>query len=135
MTKGFTEKYFPTALSKKQVSDSGMAAVLILLLIGYFTQNNIYYKIAIPALVLNMAAPMFYYPFAVIWLGLTTVLGEVVSRVLLSIIYFLILFPVGIFRKLSGKDSLQLNTFKKGKDSVMIIRNFSFSSKDIENPY
>ncbi len=135
MVKDFKEKYFPTALSKKQVSDSGMAAVLILLLIGYFTQNNIYYKIAIPALVINMAIPIFYYPFAVIWLGLTTVLGEVVSRVLLSIIYFLILFPVGIFRKLSGKDSLQLNTFKKGKDSVMIIRNFSFSSKDIENPY
>lgn len=135
MTKGFTEKYFPTALSKKQVSDSGMAAVLILLLIGYFTQNNIYYKIAIPALVLNMAAPMFYYPFAVIWLGLTTLIGEVVSKVLLSVIYFIILLPVGMFRKLTGKDSLQLNTFKKDKSSAMVIRDYTFSSKDIEHPY
>lgn len=129
------KKYFPTDLSKKQVSDSGMAAVLILLLIGFFTQNNIYYKIAIPALVINMAFPMFFYPFAVIWLGLTALLGEVVSKILLSVIYFIILLPVGMFRKLMGKDSLQLNTFKKAKGSVMITRDYSFSAKDIEHPY
>ena len=35
----------------------------------------------------------------------------------------------------SLKDSLQLNTFKKDKSSAMVIRDYTFSSKDIEHPY
>jgi hypothetical protein len=129
------KKFFPTELTKKQVTDAGMAAVLLLLLIGFFTGNILYYKIAIAAQVLNMAVPMVYYPFAVIWLGLTTLLGEVVSKVILSVVYFLILMPVGLVRKMMGKDTLQLKGFKKATSSVMITRNHNFTSKDIETPY
>jgi Saxitoxin biosynthesis operon protein SxtJ len=135
MIKHFMEKYFPTAITKKQASDTGMALVLILLLIGYFTKQVIFYKIAIPVLVMDMAFPMFFYPFAILWFGLTTLLGEVVSKILLSVIYFIILFPVSLVRKLMGKDSLNLKTFKKTRNSVMVTRNHSFTSKDIEHPF
>ncbi len=67
--------YFQKIISKKQASDTGMALVLILLLIGLFTQNNLYYKIAIPVLIINMIFPMFYYLFAVIWFGFSQLLG------------------------------------------------------------
>ena len=131
------KKYFPVNISKKQASDTGMAMVLIMLLLGYFTQKVIYYKIAIPVLVLAMAAPMFFSItyIATIWFGLTTLLGEVVSKVLLSVIYFVILFPVSIARRLMGKDTLSLKAFKKGNGSVMVIRDHLFVSKDIEHPY
>jgi len=33
--------YFPKTISTKQASDTGMAAVLLLLLIGLFTHNNL----------------------------------------------------------------------------------------------
>ncbi len=127
--------YFQKIISKKQASDTGMALVLILLLIGLFTQNNLYYKIAIPVLIINMIFPMFYYLFAVIWFGFSQLLGTVVSKIILTIVYILLVIPVGIFRRLIGKDSLQLSEFKKGNNSVMKTRNYNFSSKDIEYPY
>ena len=127
--------YFPGTISKKQASDTGMAIVLILLLVGLFSQNIVYYKIAIPVLVINMIFPMFYYPFAIIWLGFSHLLGTVMSKIILTIIYIVVVVPVGIFRRLLGKDSLQLHEFKKGTNSVMKVRNYIFSSKDIEKPY
>jgi Saxitoxin biosynthesis operon protein SxtJ len=131
----FKEKVFPKSISKKEASDTGMAMTLICLLLGYFTQNVIYYKIAIPVLVINMAFPMFYYPFAMIWLGLTNLLGMVVSKVLLSVVYILFLMPMGMIRRAMGKDSLNLTGFKKSKDSVMITRDIEFTANDIKNPY
>lgn len=135
MADNILKKYFPVDISKKQASDTGMAMTLILLLLGFFTKKVIYYEIAIIALVIDMTIPMFYYPFAVVWLGLTTLLGEVVSKVLLSVIYFVILFPVSIIRQLMGKDTLDLKTFRKSNKSVMVTRDHLFVSKDIEHPY
>jgi Saxitoxin biosynthesis operon protein SxtJ len=131
----FKEKVFPKSISKKEASDTGMAMVLICLLLGYATKKVIYYKIAIPVLVINMAFPMFYYPFAMVWLGLTNLLGMVVSKVLLSVVYILFLMPIGIIRRAMGKDSLNLTGFKKSKDSVMITRDIEFTANDIKNPY
>ena len=127
--------YFPRTISKKQASDTGMAAVLILLLIGLFTHNNLYYKIAIPVLVINMIFPMFYYLFAIIWLGFSQLLGTIVSKIILTIIYIIMVIPIGVFRRLLGKDSLKLSEFKKGNKSVMQTRDYNFLSEDIEKPY
>lgn len=127
--------YFPTTISKKQASDTGMAAVLILLLIGLFTNNNLYYKIAIPVLVINMTFPMFYYIIAIVWLGFSQLLGTVLSKVILTIIYIIMVIPTGVIRRLQGKDSLQLSEFKKGNQSVMQTREYNFYSEDIEKPY
>ena len=135
MSKKKLLNYFPSTISKKQASDTGMAAVLILLLIGLFTQNTLYYKIAIPVLIMNMTFPMFYYLFAIIWLGFSQLLGTVVSKIILTIVYILLVVPVGVFRRLIGKDTLQLSEFKKGTNSVMKKRDYNFSSKDIEHPY
>lgn len=135
MAGNILKKYFPVDISKKQASDTGMAMTLIMLLLGYFTQNVIYFKIAIPVLVIAMAFPMFFYPVAIIWFGLTTLLGQVVSKVLLTVIYFVILFPVSIIRQFMGKDSLDLKTFKKSTKSAMVTRDHQFVSKDIEHPY
>ena len=127
--------FFPMVISKKQATDTGMAFVLILLLIGFFTQNDLYYKLSIPVLIIAMTFPMIYYPLAVIWLGFSQLLGAIVSKIVLTIIYIVVVLPMGLFRRLLGKDSLQLSNFKKDKSSVMKSRNHDFLSKDIENPY
>ncbi len=128
-------KYFSQNISKKQASDTGMAMVLILLLIGFLSENNLYFKIAIPVLIVNMTIPMFFYPTAIVWLGFSQLLGTVVSKIILTIVYIILVVPLGIFRRLLGKDTLQLGDFKKDSRSVMKTRNFVFSSKDIEHPF
>ena len=127
--------YFPKTVSKKQASDSGMAVVLIFMIIGLFTGNDLYYKVAIPVLVMNMIYPMFYYYFAILWLGFSHILGTVVSKIILSILFFVIVLPIAMLRKLMGKDTLKLKLFKKSDGSVMHKRNHHFSSEDIVNPY
>jgi hypothetical protein len=127
--------HFPKSVSKKEATDTGMAMTLIALLLGFYFKKNIYYEAAILILVMNMIFPKFYNPFAVLWLGLTNLLGAVVSRVLLSIVYLLFLLPMGVIRRMMGKDSLNLKGFKKDKTSVMITRDITFTVKDIKNPF
>ena len=128
-------KYFSTRLTKKQCTDAGMAVVLILLLIGLFTDRVLFYQIGIPVLVVNMIIPKFFYPFAIFWFGISGLLGDIVSRILLSVIYICIVIPVGFIRKLSGNDSLNLKKFNQSGESVMITRDHSYSASDLEKPF
>jgi hypothetical protein len=112
-----------------------MAVVLILLLVGLFTGNALYYKIAIPALIMNMIYPYFYYYFGIFWIGLSHLIGTVVSKVLLSLVYFLVVLPMAMIRRLMGKDSLRLKQFKKSTSSIMHVRNHEFKSDDIIHPF
>lgn len=135
MSNGKTEKYFSKNISNKQAADAGMAIVLLLLLVGVVTKNMVYFKITIPVLIVNMTIPKFYYPFAIVWFGFSNLLGSLVSKILLTIIYIILVFPMGMFRKLIAKDSLQLSGFRKSNKSVMNIRDHVFTAKDLENPY
>lgn len=133
----FLKGVFPQSISKKEASDTGMAMTLICLLLGYFTRNIIYYKLAIPVLVMTMAFPMFYYHFriAMLWFGLTNLLGMVVSKIILSVVYIVFLLPMGVVRRLMGKDALNITGFKKAKTSVMVTRDIEFTADDIKNPF
>ena len=127
--------YFPKTISKQQASDTGQAMVLILLLLGFFLKNDLYFKIAIVALIINMAYPKFYHFFAIVWLGLSAILGGIVSKIILSIVYMLVLAPVAVIRRAMGKDPLNLTIFKKESTSVFETRDYDFTSKDIDKPY
>jgi len=128
-------KYFSTDISNKKCSDAGMAAVLIVLLIGLFTRKAIFYQIGIPLLVVNMIIPVFFFPFAILWFGLSGLMGDILSRVILSIVYIFVVLPVGFIRKLAGKDPLNLRNFKSADHSVMINRDHLYSSDDLEKPF
>lgn len=133
--KNWFSGHFSTSITKLQAQGSGMAVVLILLITGLATSQDIYYKISIVALVVNMIFPMFFYPFAVFWYGLGNLLGSIVSRILLLVIYLVILLPVALFRQLMGKDPLLLNKFKKGTGTVMKSRNHLYEAGDLEKPF
>ena len=129
------DEVIPKKLSAKQLIDSGSALVLILLIIGVVTKNTLFYKLAIPALLINMTIPKFYYPFGIFWYSLSNILGFFVSRIILSVIYVILVVPVGLVRRLLGKDALNLRQFKKGRSSTLKKRDYTFTSKDILNPY
>jgi hypothetical protein len=126
---------FPTNITTDQAKDTGMAMTLILLLIGFFTKNVLFYQLAIPVLVLDMIYPMLFFPVAVLWLGLSHLMGTVMSKVLLSIVFVCLVIPIGIFRRMTGKDALQLKQFRRGSDSVMRERNHRYQAADLEKPY
>lgn len=122
-------------ISKDQSRDTGMAVVLLLLLVFASKKREGYLLAAIVLHVVNMAVPQIYKPLAVVWLGFSELVGAVMSKVLLSIVFFGVVTPIAIFRRLAGKDSLKLRAFKKSKDSVMVERNHTFAARDLERPY
>lgn len=122
-------------ISVDQSRDSGLALLLILLLVTHFSRM---YTLLIPALVvvlILMVWPVFFKPFAWVWFGLSEVLGSVVSRILLSIVFFIVVMPVGIFRRIFGADSMRAKDWKTIGRSVFVESNHTFSAEDIENPY
>lgn len=120
---------------RKECSDAGMAFVLILLLVGYFTTLSVLLPWTIAAMLLLMAWPQAYLPFACIWFPFTSLLGRLVSLLLLTIIYVVFVIPVGVVRRVLGRDTLLLRSFRNGKGSVMHIRNHTFTSSDLEQLY
>jgi hypothetical protein len=122
-------------ISRDQAKDGGMAVVLILLILGMFLKQNNFYIYAMAALVVNMIFPGIYKPFTKVWFMLANFLGTIMSKVLLTIVYMVLVLPVGLLIRLLGKDSLKLKQFKKDISSVFKERYYQFRSSDIENPY
>jgi hypothetical protein len=122
-------------ITKNQSRDTGMAMVLLCLLLAISPKRHVFLIVAIVLQVINMTVPWIYRPIAVLWLGFSDLLGAVVSRILLSIVFFVVVVPIGILRRLAGKDSLKLRAFKAGKDSVLLERNHTFNGRDLERPF
>ncbi len=120
---------------QNQARDTGLALLLILLLIVYFSENVTLIIPGIGVLVLIMIWPKIFSPFVPFWFGLSSVLGTIVSKIILSLLYFLIVTPVGIFRRMIGKDSMRLKDWRNGRESVLLERNHTFTQKDIDKPY
>jgi hypothetical protein len=123
--------------TKEQCKDTGMAMVLIFLILALWKHQNplTFIKFAMVVLVVDMSYPPVFKPFAVVWFGISHLLGMIMSRILLSIVFFGVVMPIGVLRRAMGKDSLQLKTFKASSASVMEIRNHTFTAADLEKPY
>jgi hypothetical protein len=60
-------------------------------------------------------------PFQKVWMGIAVVIGAFMSRVILSILFFLVLTPLSLFSRLLGKKYLNLN-FREPVESYWIKR-------------
>ena len=121
--------------TQTQARDTGLALLLILLLIVYFSENVTLVVPSAGVLVLIMIWPNIFSPLAPLWFGLSRVLGTIVSKIILFLLYFLIVTPLGICRRILGKDSMRLKDWKNGQGTVLLERNHSFTPKDIDKPY
>jgi hypothetical protein len=119
----------------EQAKDTGMAMVLICLLLGYFGKFPKFLPVSLALLILTMAWPKAFRPLAGLWFGLSHLLSSVVSRVVLTVVFFVIVTPIGVIRRWTGADALQLKKWKQGQDSVFVVREGPVQGKDMANPY
>lgn len=129
------DKFVFKTITTDQAKDSGMAAALICLLIALFTEGMLFYSLAILALLVNMVGPRIFVPWAKLWMIFSHLIGSVMSRVILSLIYAVMVIPVGFFRNIIGKDPMQLKKWKQNRDSVFRIRDHEFTADDFRHPY
>ena len=118
-----------------EAKDTGLAVILILLIIEYIKRPGWLTLCTMAVLVLTMTYPAALKPLGSVWFGFSHLLGTVVSKIVLSIIFFLIVTPIGMVRQISGSDPMRNKLWKNGDDSVLVNRDHLYSSEDIQKPY
>jgi hypothetical protein len=68
-----------------------------------------------------------------VWGKLSFIMGEITNRILLTIIFLLVVTPVGLIRRLRKKNSLTY--FDKSATSNFSSRDHTFNKKDLENTW
>ncbi|MFC1783882.1 SxtJ family membrane protein, partial [Planctomycetota bacterium] len=77
----------------------------------WWREKTFYYYFFIAGacfLVIGTISSILLKPIYIFWMALATVLGWFMTRVILSILFFLVFTPMGLLMKLMGKDLLDL---------------------------
>ena len=119
----------------EQAKDTGLALILVLLLLAHFWGKHSLILPAVGVLILTMTFPAVFRPLAVIWFGLSHILGNIISKILLTIIFAVVVTPVGLIRRIFGADSMALKNWKGRQESTFLQRDHLFTIEDMEKPY
>lgn len=114
-------------VSDKSLKKFGLTIGAIFLLLGIlflYKDWNFYTTIVFIMLggnliVNGLISPQKLKNFYKVWMGFAFALGWVVSRLILIILFYLVLLPIGLLAKIFGKEFLDLK-FKDGKPSYWI---------------
>ena len=122
-------------ITHRQTVDTGMALTLVALLLGLFTEWMGWYRVALGLLLVTMAFPVVWKPAAVGWFGLAEGLSAVSSRIILTLLFGLLVVPVGVWRRWRGRDPLGLRSFKQNQLSALKVREHTWEATDLDKPY
>ena len=68
--------------------------------------STIWFIIGAVILAVGLAYPCLLKPFQKIWMGFALVMGTVMTALILSLLFYLIVTPIGVIMRLFGKDIL-----------------------------
>jgi|WetSurMetagenome_2_1015567.scaffolds.fasta_scaffold617713_2 hypothetical protein len=122
-------------VTRRQNTEFGLVLVLVASVLAYWLGGRGFIAIAGFLSLLILVVPGLLTPFTALWFGLSRLLGKVSSTILLSLVFFVIVTPVGLSRRWSGKDSLKIKAFKKGRQSVLIDRNHTYTATDLVDTF
>ena len=98
---------------KKELREFGITIGIVLILITlialFFFKKPFNIKLLIIAgffIGFGVFFPIVLKPLQKIWMGFSIIIGFFMSRVILSILFFLVLTPIGLIMRLFGKDIL-----------------------------
>lgn len=123
------------AVSREQTKEFGMLTVVVMSFLAFcLRQNNLSMVILILAL-LTLLFPLIFYPFAWLWFGLSKMMGKISTGILLSVVFCIVVIPVGLIRKILGLDGLKLKQFKKTTDTVLLTREHIYVDSDLMHTF
>jgi cytochrome b subunit of formate dehydrogenase len=98
--------------SEKDLRNFGLSVGGVLVIIGlvllYFSKVSYPFFLAVGGILilLGLIIPKILLPFQKIWMAFAIVLGFIMTRIILSILFYLIITPIGLIAKLFKKDFL-----------------------------
>ncbi len=119
--------------SKEKNQETILAIILGLLVIWYFThvKELVFVSLAlafIGLLVQTVASWITWF-----WLKLSHAMGWVMSKVIMSLVFYLVLFPIALLSRLFTKGNLQLK--KSSSNSYYKDRSHVYEANELENPW
>ena len=122
-------------LTTRQCSEFGLVTVMVASFLAFYFKQEIYIVAAFILSLVTLVVPILFYPFAACWFALGFLLNQVSSRIVLTVIFFVVVVPVAFIRRLSGKDNLRIRQFRKDKQSVMLVRDQKKNKKDLQHTF
>ena len=126
--------------SRKDLKNFGFTIGFILIVIGVFLfvkEKDLFiyfFSIGSILIILGGIAPVILKPFYKIWMIFAVIIGWIMTRVILSVLFFSIITTIGIFTRLIGKDFLNLKS--KNNESYWNIRNKEYElNQDYEKQF
>lgn len=119
----------------KECQDTGLALTLLMLIIVNLWGVYSLVPVAMVLLIITMVWPRAFQPVAGLWFGFSHLLGTVMSTVILTVLFFVLVTPIGLIRRATGADTLQLKKWKTNDESVFAVRADLIQKKDLQTPY
>jgi len=126
--------------SRKDIKNFGVTIGLILLIVGVFLfvrEKDLFiyfFSVGLALIIISVITPVILKPIYKIWMIFAVIIGWIMTRVILSVLFFLIITTIGIFTRLIGKDFLNLKT--KNNVSYWNIRNKEYElNQDYEKQF
>jgi hypothetical protein len=69
-----------------------------------------------------------------VWIGLSLLIGWLMTRLILTIVFFLVVTPIGLLQRLVGRSPVEL-VFRTGASSYWRPREKSFAPDDYRNQF
>jgi len=123
----------PKATREKELETILVLCVALVVIFFATKQKYTYYLTASVVLgVIGMFSNYLTSKISWAWLKFGEMIGAVMSRVILSVVFFLFLFPIALLSRLFSKNnSLQLK--KSAGDSYYFTRNHKYEAQDLKN--
>ncbi len=112
---------------KKDLRKFGITVGLVFTLLGallLWRQKAYYYWLFIAAatfLVPGLLVPVLLRPLHKVWMTVAIVLGWIMTRIILTVLFYLVITPIGLLGRLFGKSFLDLK-FDNNAESYWIPR-------------
>ena len=126
--------------SRKDLKNFGFIIGFILVVIGaflFFREKDsfvYFFSIGLFFIGIGIITPVALKPIHKIWMTFAIIIGWVMTRVILSVLFYLIISTIGIFARLVGKDFLNLKS--KNNESYWNIRNKEYElNQDYEKQF
>ena len=126
---------------KSDLLKFGITISIILLMIAGFLfwkekeSFQILLTFGITSCILGIAIPFILKPIYWVWMIFATILGWIMTRVILSLLFYIIFTPIGLILRFFGKQFLELR-WEKSKESYWNFRtNEHLQNKNYEKQF
>ena len=118
-------------MTRKQSLETCLAISTGLILLWLVYEVRVLLVIAFITGLTGLFLPAPSRALAWLWFKLGEGLGYVVSRILMTLIFYLFLLPIALVYRLFNKDTLRLRR-KPDRQTIWTERNHTYSKKDLE---